>query len=572
MTISNLPPPPNRSTQDRAEFVLTADAFLAALPVFVSQVNDTASDVDTAATLAAAAAIDAADDADRAEAAAGYRVSVAYKTYAQLAATSAAPGTTAAVFGPDAGTHIDPVVGGTVNNLGVYRYSVSPAGWERLTSLPNAGTVTSVNVSGGTTGLTATGGPITTSGTITLGGTLAVTNGGTGTTTSTGTGSVVRATSPTISAVTITAPTLGGGVGNTSVPWFTSVQNTLNNQQVLLVEERVSAGTDWNTTRSRLYTRIDATDQTYIDLRTVGFDPGIAFGTGAAGSPVERMRIDQSGNVGIGTTTPGAGTRLNVAGRGLFTGGAFDPFDGTASGVSVSYDTANNIGFVAAVQTGVSTRQLRLLGSPITFFISSGSEAARIDAAGNFGIGIATPAQKLHVASGSAFIDGNVFVNTGSGYWLTGSGNFANGLASTNSGADLSFFTGSTNRFTIASTGGITSADLADAVGYKGLPQNAKTASYTLALSDMAKDIYLSGTTSGQSITIPANGSVAFPVGTVIQITNDSNQNWTIPITTDTLVLSPGGSTGTRTLAAFGQCTIRKVSATRWWISGVGLT
>ena len=42
------------------------------------------------------------------------------------------------------------------------------------------GTVTSVNVSGGTTGLTASGGPVTTSGVITLGGALNVSNGGTG--------------------------------------------------------------------------------------------------------------------------------------------------------------------------------------------------------------------------------------------------------------------------------------------------------------------------------------------------------------------------------------------------------
>ena len=42
------------------------------------------------------------------------------------------------------------------------------------------GSVTSVDGSGGTTGLTLTGGPITTTGTLTLGGTLAVANGGTG--------------------------------------------------------------------------------------------------------------------------------------------------------------------------------------------------------------------------------------------------------------------------------------------------------------------------------------------------------------------------------------------------------
>tara|TARA_R110000868_G_scaffold388792_1_gene657877 strand:- start:1357 stop:3234 length:1878 start_codon:yes stop_codon:yes gene_type:complete len=45
------------------------------------------------------------------------------------------------------------------------------------------GTVTSVAVSGGSTGLTTSGGPITTTGTITLAGTLAVASGGTGTAT-----------------------------------------------------------------------------------------------------------------------------------------------------------------------------------------------------------------------------------------------------------------------------------------------------------------------------------------------------------------------------------------------------
>lgn len=46
----------------------------------------------------------------------------------------------------------------------------------------SSGTVTSVALSGGTTGLTVSGSPITTSGTITLAGTLTVANGGTGAT------------------------------------------------------------------------------------------------------------------------------------------------------------------------------------------------------------------------------------------------------------------------------------------------------------------------------------------------------------------------------------------------------
>jgi len=60
-----------------------------------------------------------------------------------------------------------------------------------LTSTGSGGSVTSVNASGGTTGLSFSGGPITTSGTLTLSGTLAVSNGGTGVTASSGANSVV---------------------------------------------------------------------------------------------------------------------------------------------------------------------------------------------------------------------------------------------------------------------------------------------------------------------------------------------------------------------------------------------
>ena len=65
-----------------------------------------------------------------------------------------------------------------------------------------SGTVTSVDVSGGTTGLTTTGGPVTSSGTITLAGTLNVTNGGTGSTTAAGAPFALKGANADITSMT----------------------------------------------------------------------------------------------------------------------------------------------------------------------------------------------------------------------------------------------------------------------------------------------------------------------------------------------------------------------------------
>jgi hypothetical protein len=93
------------------------------------------------------------------------------------------------------------------------------------------GTVSSVAMSGGSTGLTFSGGPITGSGTFTAGGTLAVGNGGTGTTTSTGSGSVVLSASPTLSGTVALASatftgTMGGAAGSVTAPAYSASGDT----------------------------------------------------------------------------------------------------------------------------------------------------------------------------------------------------------------------------------------------------------------------------------------------------------------------------------------------------------
>jgi len=121
----------------------------------------------------------------------------------------------------------------------------------------------------------------------------------------------------------------------------------------------------------------------------------------------------------------------------------------------------------------------------------------------------------------------------------------------------------------LANTG--TTSTTAESVGYIGMPQITTATSYTLVAGDQGKHIYITAT--GQTITIPANTSVSFPTGTTIGfIAGPSATTVNIAITTDTMYLGGTGTSGTRTLAAYGMATAVKVANTTWFINGSGLT
>jgi hypothetical protein len=186
----------------------------------------------------------------------------------------------------------------------------------------------------------------------------------------------------------------------------------------------------------------------------------------------------------------------------------------------------------------------------------------------SIGIGAAASGAKLDVSglirsrTSTATIDVNHDGTNGS---LASSSTL---LVYANGANSIIMHTNGVERFRITSTGGITSSDLVDAVGYKGLPQNARTASYTLALTDMGKHISI--TTGG--VVVPANASVAFPIGSTVIVYNDSASSQNITITTDTMYLAGTATTGTRALAQRGLATLVKVAATTWVASGAGLT
>jgi SpoU rRNA methylase family enzyme len=110
------------------------------------------------------------------------------------------------------------------------------------------------------------------------------------------------------------------------------------------------------------------------------------------------------------------------------------------------------------------------------------------------------------------------------------------------------------------------------------MPQNPYVAAgiwaYGIGSLDAGKHIYVTGTPTSATITIPANSAMAFEIGTTIVVMNDlgAATNISIAITTDTLQLAGTGATGTRTLARYGVASMTKVTSTKWIISGNGLT
>ena len=233
-----------------------------------------------------------------------------------------------------------------------------------------------------------------------------------------------------------------------------------------------------------------------------------------------------------------------------------------------------------------------------------------IDANGNVGVGTSAPnlsgygTSNLTVSSGTSAVQGvlELVGNRADGAdFAAGDVNFfansqttnkliariqgsTNGTTANNRGGSLTFQTKADNgalgaRMFIDNAGNTSIESVADASvtnaarggGYMGVPQSvaATTGSYTIVAADAGEHIYSTGT---RTITIPANASLALPVGTAISFIAATGATVTIAITSDTLLLAGAGTTGSRTLAPFGMATAIKITSTSWIISGNGLT
>jgi hypothetical protein len=199
-----------------------------------------------------------------------------------------------------------------------------------LSALTAGGGVSSVAVSGGSTGLTTSGGPITTSGTITLAGVLAIANGGTGQTSANG-------------ALNALLPTQAGQAGKvlstdgSNTSWIAGGSTTLTSTQV-------GYGSGTNTVTGSSNFTFDTASHT------------LALGPAGTGSVTIKSR-DHS-NWGS-TLTVSGGDSLNsglAAGAALYLKGGdsfWSGLSGSGGGGSV-YITGGNAGGTMGSSTGGS--------------------------------------------------------------------------------------------------------------------------------------------------------------------------------------------------------------------------
>lgn len=104
-----------------------------------------------------------------------------------------------------------------------------------------------------------------------------------------------------------------------------------------------------------------------------------------------------------------------------------------------------------------------------------------------------------------------------------------------------------------------------DAIGARGIPQVSFSAATNVIASHNGKMLYHPASdTNNRTVTIQANGTLALEIGFAFEIYNDSANDVTLAITTDTLVQAGSGTTGSITIPQYGSAYVRKVLSTRW--------
>ena len=301
--------------------------------------------------------------------------------------------------------------------------------------------------------------------------------------------------------------------------------------------------------------------------------------------------MSRASNLAGFTTSISPPTNLNV---GIITATSFV---GSGSGLTGIANTANIVSTaittgILNVGTGITVNASGINVTGVvtaTSFVGSGSGLTGVGIGSTGSIntsGIITASSFVGALTGTASSTTNIpnltgaitSVNTTTSLGSFSSSNLATALTD-ETGSGSAVFATSPTLVTPAlgtpTSGILTSCtvDGTDVVGFRNIPQNSQSSNYTLVLADNGKHIFHPvGDNNARTFTIPANSSVAYPIGTALTFINMAAAAVTIAITTDTLTLSSAGTAGSRTLAQYGSATCIKITSTSWLISGSGLT
>ena len=470
-------------------------------------------------------------------------------------------------------------------------------------SIAGSGTVTSVDGSGGTTGLSLTGGPITASGTLTLGGTLAVANGGTGSTTApdaltalgaypasnpsgftsnTGTVTSVGGTG-TVNGLTLTGTvttsgnlTLGGTLDLSAPPAIggaTPAAGTFTSLNATSGVISANSATDaLRITQTGAGNALLVEDSANPDSSPVvinnsgvlisGYTKTLLVPTAATGSQVSNFPLQING--ASNTASVAANSWSNTAGGAAAI--SLNKSRGTTPETYTISSSGDTLGFVqftgsdgtnfisgahisAAVDGTPGTNDMpgRLVFSTTADGASSPTERMRIGNSGTISLGAALGAESLRVTPVASAVN-----------YLNATG------AVTTASPSLSAAGSDTNiDITLTPKG---TGIVKDALGnIRAVPQSgsAKTTSYTLTTGDVGEFIQVG---TGGSVTIP---DATFAAGDAVSVFNNTTGNITITCTiTTAYIAGTDADKATVTLATRGVCTILFISGTVCVISG----
>ena len=278
-----------------------------------------------------------------------------------------------------------------------------------------------------------------------------------------------------------------------------------------------------------------------------------------------------------GTTTTADTVTMNAANAVVFEGATADAYETTLSIMDPTADHTqyliNQGGYIPVLAASTTTA---ITSTPAELNILDGVTADKDEL--NILDGVTTTAGELNILDGVTANKDELNVLDGIPAGLTATElGYVDGVTSSIQTQITDHHNAATPHIYLGTptTGNLSNCtvDGTNGVGFKNVPQNSQSAAYTCVLTDSGKHIHHPSTdANARTYTIPANSSVAYPTGTAITFTNMTAQVVTIAITSDTLYLAKDGTTGSRLLAQWGMATALKVDATKWLISGNGLT